>query len=164
MVFLDCWRLAVDGRVSVADEFRARRRAKRRSPGRNGVTTRAFTHVRNTDYGVAGCLPGGDLARSPTHAWDHDGVDGDSHFLSPVPASPVKHPCPCCGYQTLREPPPGTFQTCPVCRWEDDNIQFEDPTYEGGANGVSLRQARKNFWRYRVSDRRSHGGGVRACS
>jgi hypothetical protein len=53
-------------------------------------------------------------------------------FWSPVPASPIKHPCPCCGYQTLREPPPGTFETCPVCRWEDDNIQFEDPTYEGG--------------------------------
>jgi hypothetical protein len=78
-------------------------------------------------------------------------------FWSPVPASPIKHPCPCCGYQTLREPPPGTFETCPVCRWEDDNIQFEDPTYEGGANRVSLRQARKNLRRHRVSaKRRSH--------
>jgi hypothetical protein len=80
-------------------------------------------------------------------------VEGET-FWSPVPASPIKHPCPCCGYQTLREPPPGTFETCPVCRWEDDNIQFEDPTYEGGANRVSLRQARKNFRRHGVSDKR----------
>jgi Cysteine-rich CPCC len=86
--------------------------------------------------------------------WHHEGMEGESVFLSPVPASPVKHPCPCCGYQTLREPPPGTFQTCPVCIWDDDNIQFEDPTYEGGANHVSLRQARKNFRRHGVSDRR----------
>jgi Cysteine-rich CPCC len=75
-------------------------------------------------------------------------------FWSPVPASPIKHPCPCCGYQTLREPPPGTFESCPVCRWEDDNIQCEDPTYEGGANRVSLRQARKNFSRHGVNDKR----------
>lgn len=75
-------------------------------------------------------------------------------FWSPVPASPIKHPCPCCGYHTLREQPPGTFQTCPVCLWDDDNIQFEDPTYEGGANRVSLRQARKSFRRHGASDKR----------
>jgi hypothetical protein len=75
-------------------------------------------------------------------------------YWSPVPASPIKHPCPCCGYQTLREPPPGTFETCPECCWEDDNIQFDDPTYGGGANRVCLRQARKNFRRHGVSDKR----------
>ena len=53
--------------------------------------------------------------------------------------------CPCCGYLTLTEKPPGTFEICPVCNWEDDNVQAGDPTYEGGANGVSLEQARRNF-------------------
>jgi hypothetical protein len=48
----------------------------------------------------------------------------------------------------------GDVRDVPVCRWEDDNIQFEDPTYEGGANRVSLRQARKNFRRHGVSDKR----------
>ena len=63
-------------------------------------------------------------------------------------------PCPCCGYQTFREPPPGTWETCPVCRWEDDPAAFEDPAaYVGGANRVSLRQARKNFRRHGVSDK-----------
>lgn len=53
--------------------------------------------------------------------------------------------CPCCGYKTLKEEPPGTFDICPVCFWEDDNIQLSDPDYEGGANGVSLRKAQRNF-------------------
>ncbi len=54
--------------------------------------------------------------------------------------------CPCCGYKTLNEKAGGTFEICPVCFWEDDPEQFEDPEYVGGANGgVSLRQAQKNF-------------------
>lgn len=34
---------------------------------------------------------------------------------------------------------------CGICFWEDDGVQFDDPDYEGGANGPSLRQAQKNF-------------------
>jgi len=85
-------------------------------------------------------------------------VSQGERFWSPVPASPIKHPCPCCGYQTLRERPPGGYDICPVCRWEDDISQFEDPNLEGGPNRVSLRQARRNFRRYGVSDkqRRAH--------
>jgi len=55
------------------------------------------------------------------------------------------HACPCCGSSALHEPPPGTFQICPVCGWEDDNVQFDDPTCEGGANQISLNRARANF-------------------
>jgi hypothetical protein len=55
------------------------------------------------------------------------------------------YPCPCCGYLTIGEQPPGTFEICAVCGWEDDNVQFEDPDYAGGANKVSLNQARQNF-------------------
>src|SRR5436305_8121773 len=53
--------------------------------------------------------------------------------------------CPCCGFLTLEEPPPGTYEICPVCYWEDDPVQFDDPSYTGGANRVSLAQARQNF-------------------
>ena len=52
---------------------------------------------------------------------------------------------PCCGYLTFDEEPPGTFEICPDCGWEDDEAQFRDPTYDGGANGVSLEEARINF-------------------
>ncbi len=57
----------------------------------------------------------------------------------------MNYACPCCGYLTYDEEPAGTFEICPVCGWEDDEVQFRDPTYEGGANSVSLDQARKNF-------------------
>lgn len=53
--------------------------------------------------------------------------------------------CPCCGYLTLQEQPPGTFELCPICYWEDDNVQYEDPDFRGGANVVSLREAQQNF-------------------
>ncbi|WP_084308004.1 CPCC family cysteine-rich protein [Phytopseudomonas flavescens] len=53
--------------------------------------------------------------------------------------------CPCCQYLTFGEEPPGTFEICPVCGWEDDEVQFRDPTCEGGANPLSLEQARRNF-------------------
>ena len=63
--------------------------------------------------------------------------------------------CPCCGYKTLEECPTGTFEICPICFWEDDNVQFEDPFYEGGANEVCLYEAQRNFVKYGASDSRS---------
>ncbi len=56
-----------------------------------------------------------------------------------------RYPCPCCGYLTFSEEPPGTYQVCPVCFWEDDRAQNDNPSLEGGANAVSLTQARANF-------------------
>lgn len=50
--------------------------------------------------------------------------------------------------------PPGSFHICLVCRWEDDNIQFAKPDYDGGANLPSLNQARENFRRLGVSNPR----------
>ena len=57
----------------------------------------------------------------------------------------TRYPCPCCGFLTLTEPPPGTFDICPVCFWEDDNVQFADPDFAGGANTMSLSEARRNY-------------------
>jgi hypothetical protein len=48
----------------------------------------------------------------------------------------------------------GSFEICQVCFWEDDGVQFDDPDYEGGANKVSLRQARENFRQFGASDLR----------
>ena len=50
-------------------------------------------------------------------------------------------------------PGSGTYVLCPVCFWEDDQIQFEDPDYGGGANKVSLNEARNNFREFRASER-----------
>ena len=57
----------------------------------------------------------------------------------------MKYTCPCCGYKTLEEEPPGTYEICNICFQEDDSVQFKEPDYEGGANEVSLRQAQENF-------------------
>jgi hypothetical protein len=64
----------------------------------------------------------------------------------------MKYACPCCRNLTLAEPPPGTFQICPVCYWEDDPVQFADPAYAGGANKLSLLAARKNYVDFGASD------------
>jgi len=53
--------------------------------------------------------------------------------------------CPCCGYFTLHDPEPGSFELCPICFWEDDSVQFEDPNYQGGANLPSLNEAQRSF-------------------
>jgi hypothetical protein len=39
-----------------------------------------------------------------------------------------------------------------VCFWEDDPIQFDDHDYDGGANIVSLNEARKNFKEFGASE------------
>jgi len=68
----------------------------------------------------------------------------------------MNFPCPCCGYLTMPELR-GSYGICPVCLWEDDEVQFDEPDFAGGANKVSLNEARKNFRRYGVSDPRFSG-------
>lgn len=65
-----------------------------------------------------------------------------------------KYKCNCCGFYTLDEKPSNTFQICPVCFWEDDGVQFDDPSYEGGANEVSLDLAKKNFIKFGAVEER----------
>jgi len=69
----------------------------------------------------------------------------------------IKFTCPCCGYKTLDEQPPGTYEICGLCRWEDDSVQFKDPDYEGGANRESLRAAQYNFLKEFESDKDTFG-------
>lgn len=42
------------------------------------------------------------------------------------------YPCPCCGYLMFSDPP-GTYEICEICGWEDDPVQLRWPTM-GGAN------------------------------
>lgn len=55
-----------------------------------------------------------------------------------------KYPCPCCGHLVFGEPP-GSYEICPICFWEDDAVQLRWPDLDGGANSVSLRTAQRNF-------------------
>lgn len=63
----------------------------------------------------------------------------------------MSYPCPCCSFLTLSEEPSGTFEICPVCGWEDDNVQFDDPDFDGGANEPSLNEAKVNFREFGAS-------------
>ena len=65
----------------------------------------------------------------------------------------VNYACPCCRHLTLSEAPPGTYEICPVCFWEDDPSQFEDRDADVGANAVSLRVAQANFAEFGASER-----------
>lgn len=53
------------------------------------------------------------------------------------------NPCRCCGSLTIEEY--GSFEVCSVCDWEDDDIQFDDPDFSGGANELSLNEAKKQY-------------------
>jgi hypothetical protein len=64
---------------------------------------------------------------------------------------PKKYKCPCCGYFTF-EKKERTYDICPVCFWEDDPFQYENPMMENGANHVSLAAARINYKHYSACD------------
>ena len=55
------------------------------------------------------------------------------------------HACPCCGYRTL--PSRVMYELCPICYWEDDPNQADQPTSDDGANGASLIDAQQTFLR-----------------
>lgn len=55
-----------------------------------------------------------------------------------------KELCPCCGLY-VHVVRPGGHRICPICKWQDDNVQKLDPDFTGGANKVSLNQARALF-------------------
>ena len=46
------------------------------------------------------------------------------------------HKCPVCNKHEF--PTHGSFDICPVCGWEDDYVQEEDPEF-GGANWETLK-------------------------
>lgn len=59
-----------------------------------------------------------------------------------------KYRCVCCGYKTLEHDEALYYEICPVCFWENDPIQNENPDYRGGANRISLNQAKTNYTKY----------------
>ncbi len=70
------------------------------------------------------------------------------------------YPCAACGYLTFVEPP-GSYDICDVCGWEDDALQLEFATsLAGGANGITLTDAQVAF--AKAADRlaRKHAGAT----
>jgi hypothetical protein len=62
-----------------------------------------------------------------------------------------RYACECCGFRTLTQF--GQLRICSVCFWEDDPVQNESSQFSGGANSLSLDQARQNFVKIGASQR-----------
>lgn len=58
----------------------------------------------------------------------------------------MKYVCKCCGCAAMDTDE--EYDICPVCFWERDFYQEKNSDYDGGANSVSLKQARKNYAEY----------------
>ncbi|HEX6040617.1 CPCC family cysteine-rich protein, partial [Longimicrobium sp.] len=43
-----------------------------------------------------------------------------------IPSDPLLYRCPCCGFRTLAGKKRGSYETCEVCGWVDDRVQFQD--------------------------------------
>ena len=57
-------------------------------------------------------------------------------------------PCACCDSLVILAR--GAYEICPVCGWEDDPVQADDPEFAGGANAMSLNDARA-MWKERAT-------------
>ena len=55
-----------------------------------------------------------------------------------------KYICQCCGEKVFRRKPE-KYEICPVCGWEKDPVQEADPDFAGGANKMSLNEARAAY-------------------
>jgi Cysteine-rich CPCC len=75
-----------------------------------------------------------------------DGQDASLPIEAISEHGTLRYPCPCCGYIMFDEPP-GSYDICDICGWEDDDLQLWWPRFGGGANSPSLMEAQANFAR-----------------
>jgi hypothetical protein len=54
----------------------------------------------------------------------------------------MMYTCPVCGFLTFNRPP-GSYEICNVCGWEDDGVLLANPCTGGGANRESLVEAQR---------------------
>ncbi len=58
--------------------------------------------------------------------------------------------CSCCGQYTLEKD--SIFEICKVCGWQDDGLQNDNPDYKGGANKMSLNEAKEAYKKVKSSE------------
>lgn len=69
--------------------------------------------------------------------------------------------CPCCGFKTIEDQAYGSYMLCPVCDWEDDQVQLANPCSRGGANHYSLAEQQLKFQRKVQQDTSLYKGYAR---
>jgi len=70
----------------------------------------------------------------------HEGFAQDQTQLG----KSAQYPCPVCGFLVFDEES-GSFAICPLCGWEDDDVQLRYPGMTGGANRSSLWQEQQRI-------------------
>lgn len=78
-------------------------------------------------------------------------------------AASTRYPCVCCGHLTLTAPP-GSYDDCPVCGWEDDIVGLRWPDLDEGANRLSLIEAQRAFAAGGTSDPERTGAALRPAA
>ena len=58
-----------------------------------------------------------------------------------------RHKCPVCGLYEFEQD--SSYDICPYCEWEDDGVQGDNHNYRGGANRMSVNDA-KAEWEERL--------------
>lgn len=135
---------AVLSTLALSDHDRRFAMAGRAAPGTATNTTRTSGISTHRAYS-SGVIPEHWRPPAPSAPAHTSAVRIPDRFLR-EPGEPLgEHPCPACRFLTLTESPPGTYQICAICGWEDDLVQFDDPDYRGGANGPSLNEWRAIF-------------------
>lgn len=65
------------------------------------------------------------------------------NYLSSIAPKSKKHKCPVCGKYTFKDV--DDHDICPICNWENDSYGESNPDRDGGANAISLNEARRNW-------------------
>ena len=50
--------------------------------------------------------------------------------------------------------PPGSYDICPICFWEDDSVQLRWTLCAGGANKPSLFESQRNYAKFGAMEER----------
>lgn len=60
-----------------------------------------------------------------------------------------RYTCPCCGYFSFNHPP-GSYDICPICLWEDDEVQLRQEWWDQGGANPPLRLCQANYVKFGV--------------
>ena len=71
--------------------------------------------------------------------WEQDLTHG-KHRLEDIDMNLNENKCACCGEIFV-----GLYDICEVCGWQDDLVQNKNPDYKGGANEMSLNEAKQAY-------------------
>lgn len=52
----------------------------------------------------------------------------------------IKQVCACCEKGVV-----GFFDICKICGWQNDDLQNREPDFDGGANEMSLNEAKQAY-------------------